>query len=277
VRVYGVDFTSAPSRRKPTCVAVCLLSGDELGFERLERLTSLASFEASLRVPGPWIAGFDFPFTQSRTFLRNMDWPSDWGAYADRIGRMTKAEFRSALEYYKANRAPGDREHSRGFEVGTGAVSPQKLYGVPVALMQFEGAPRLRAAGVHIPGLQDGDRTRVAIEAYPGVAARALIGRTSYKNDQVSKQTSEQARARREILRRLTGEEGRARFGLRVEAQEWVAEEPGADPLDALLCAVQAAWAARLMDREPERLARLDLSEGWIADPEVLPRLRVRG
>ena len=153
-------------------------------------------------------------------------------------------------------------------------MSPQKLYGVPVALMQFEGVPRLRRAGLHVPGLCEGDPGRVAFEAYPGVAARALIGRLSYKNDQSSKQTPEQAHARAALLRRLTGEEGRQRFGLSIQAPSWLAEEPGADPVDALLCAVQAAWATRLLSEEPSRLQVLDLSEGWMADPDVLPRLR---
>jgi hypothetical protein len=30
------------------------------------------------------------------------------------------------------------------------------------------------------------------------------------------------------------------------------------------------------MEREPARLAELDLSEGWIADPQVVDRLRPR-
>jgi hypothetical protein len=117
----------------------------------------------------------------------------------------------------------------------------------------------------------------VAVEAYPGVVARALIGRTPYKNDQAAKQTLEQRAARLAILERLSGEAGRERFGLRVEAPTWLADEPGADPLDALICAVQAAWAWRLMENEPAQFTRLDLSEGWIADPAVVARLPVRG
>lgn len=276
MRVLGVDFTSAPGRRKPICVAECRLDGERLSFEGLERIDSLAGFEAFLSAPGPWVAGFDLPFTQSIRFLDNIGWPRDWLRFAEHLAGLTRPEFRAALEAYKAPRPPGDREHSRGYEVGTGAVSPQKLHGVPVALMQFEAVPRLLRAGLHLPGLREGDPTRIAVEAYPGVAARALIGRRPYKNDQRSKQTADQAEARAELLRHLKGEPGRARFGLTVEAPDRLAEDPGADPLDALLCAVQAAWALRLMEREPERLARLDLSGGWIADPAVLDRLPLR-
>nr|WP_281281967.1 DUF429 domain-containing protein [Rubellimicrobium roseum] len=275
-RVYGVDFTSAPSRRKPIAVAVGRLEGDRLTLTALERLPSLDLFDRALRVAGPWVAGFDLPFTQSRTFLDNIGWERDWPAFADRLGRMTRAEFRAALERYKADRAPGDREHARGYEKGTGAVSPQKLHGVPVALMQFEAVPRLRRAGVQVPGLCEGDPSRVALEAYPGVAARALIGRDPYKSDERAKQTPDRAEARRRLLACLTGEPGRVRFGLRIAVPSDWTEDPSGDALDAALCAVQAAWACRLLRDEPGRLQGLDLSEGWIADPDVLPRLLSR-
>ncbi|MBP1804968.1 DUF429 domain-containing protein [Rubellimicrobium aerolatum] len=279
MRIYGIDFTSAPSRRKPICVAVCRLDGDRLIFERMGRLASLDAFEAALQEPGPWVAGFDFPFTQSRTFLRNMNWPEDWLAYADFLIGMDggKAQFRAALEDYKARREKGQKEHFRSFEAGIGAASPQKLDYVPVALMQFAGVPRLKRAGVHLPGLCDGDPSRVAVEAYPGVAARGLIGKRPYKNDAKTKQTLALAEARKDLLGALTGDEGRTYFDLTVQAPARLAEDPTGDAVDALLCAVQAAWAARLMRDAPERLDALDLSEGWIADPEVLKRLPRRG
>ena len=93
-----------------------------------------------------------------------------------------------------------------------GAISPQKLYGTPVGLMFFEGAPRLSAAGVTIPGLQAGDPERIVVEAYPGVLARALIGRRGYKQDTKAKQTAEQAQARRDLLSALSGADLRGRL-----------------------------------------------------------------
>ena len=35
-----------------------------------------APFEEALKNPGPWIAGIDFPFGQSRTFIENIGWAS---------------------------------------------------------------------------------------------------------------------------------------------------------------------------------------------------------
>jgi hypothetical protein len=46
-----------------------------------------------------------------------------------------------------------------------GSISPQKLYGTPVALMFFEGAPRLLRSGVSIPHMHAGDPERMVVEA----------------------------------------------------------------------------------------------------------------
>ena len=47
----------------------------------------------------------------------------------------------------------------------------------PVAYMLHAGVPLLIEAGVHLPGLHAGDPRRVALEGYPGLLARELIGR----------------------------------------------------------------------------------------------------
>src|SRR5882757_3119967 len=46
------------------------------------------------------------------------------------------------------------------------SLSPQKLFGIPVGKMFFEGAPRLLRSGVTIPALQAGDPIRIVVEAY---------------------------------------------------------------------------------------------------------------
>ena len=84
----------------------------------------------------------------------------------------------------------------------------------PVAYMLHAGVPLLVAAGVHIPGLHDGDRQRVALEGYPGLLARELIGHRSYKSDERARQTPERLIARKDIVAAL--EQGRTRLGLRL-------------------------------------------------------------
>ena len=106
------------------------------------------------------------------------------------------------------------KEHRRKTDIAAGSISPQKLYGTPVGLMFFEGAPRLCAAGVTVPGLQEGDPARVVVEAYPGILARAVIGRRSDKQDTKAKQSQEQAKAREDLFNALLNGAAQSRYGL---------------------------------------------------------------
>ena len=135
--------------------------------------------------------------------------------------------------------------------------------------MFFEGAPRLIALGASIPHLRDGDPSRIIVEAYPGVLARQAIGRRAYKNDTRKKQTVEQREARSDLLAALVNGELRDRYGFTVEARQDLCEDPGADHLDALLCAVQAAWAWKNRAHAFGAPDQIDPLEGWIADPSL--------
>jgi hypothetical protein len=142
--------------------------------------------------------------------------------------------------------------------------SPITLDNPPVAHMFQQGAPRLLAAGVHIPALAEGDRSRVALEAYPGLLVRKQLGfRASYKSDTRSAQTSSRKDLRRRILESLAAG---APLGVRLKCpkplQERLVEEGSGDLLDAVVCAVQAAWAAKRpgYGLPPEGFS----GEGWI-------------
>ena len=137
----------------------------------------------------------------------------------------------------------------------------------PVAYMLHAAVPLLLEAGVHIPGLHTGDPQRVALEAYPGLLARELIGRRSYKSDEKGKQTADRLIARKDLLTAL--EQGRTRLGLRLKLthaqHDMLVQDASGDSLDAVLCLVQAAWAAR--QGTPDYglpAAELDPLEGWI-------------
>ena len=267
MKIYGIDLTSRPKRSKPITCLCAYLDGNTLYAGELKKWTSFKEFENALQEPGPWIAGIDFPFGQSRTFIENIDWPRSWAGYVEHVSRMSRLEFRQALEKYKANRAPGDKEHKRRSDTKAASISPQKIYGVPVGLMFFEGAPRLLESGVTIPHLQEGDPQRIVVEAYPGVLARSLIERRSYKNDTKSKQTDDQLKARHDILHKITSGALIETHNLNVSAPQSLADDPGADTLDALLCAIQSAWAWSKRDEGYGAPKDLDRLEGWIADP----------
>jgi hypothetical protein len=170
MRILGIDFTSSPSRRKPITCLSCVLSGDVLSASAadLQELHDWDAFESTLTAPGPWIAGIDFPFGQSRTFVENIGWPLTWHGYVQHVGGLERAVFREVLNAYRASRCVGDKEHRRKTDLAAGSISPQKLYGVPVSLMFFAGAPRLLKLGVTVPGLVAGDPNRIVVDSEVG-------------------------------------------------------------------------------------------------------------
>ncbi len=143
----------------------------------------------------------------------------------------------------------------------------------PVAYMLHAGVPLLLDAGVHLPGVHagqdvDGGR-RVALEAYPGLLAREVLGRRSYKSDARAQQTPERLLARKDLVTAL--EHGQTRLGLQLKLshaqRDAVVDDASGDRLDAVLCLLQAAWAERahaagdpLYGLPPD----MDPLEGWI-------------
>ena len=106
----------------------------------------------------------------------------------------------------------------------------------------------------------------MALEAYPGLLARELIGRRSYKSDEKSRQTADRLIARKDVVMAL--ENGRTRLGLRLKLtnaqHDALVGDASGDSLDAVLCLVQAAWAQRQGAPRYGLPEDLDPLEGWI-------------
>ncbi len=271
MNIKGMDFTSVPSRRKPITCAEGRLRAGVLSIGVQQALVSFAQFETLLHSSGPWVAGIDFPFGQSRRLVRNLNWPDSWAAYVGLVARMSRVEFVALLEDYKHDRRPGDREHFRRVDRSAASKSPQKLYGVPVAKMFFEGAKRLLASPVCVEPLRRNDDRRIAVEAYPALIARRFVGGRSYKNDTRSKQTEQLRQAREAIVDGLASRPFQEEFGLRMRfspqgARAWIDDASG-DRLDAVLCTVQASWAWLRRDENFGMPQDVDTLEGWIPDP----------
>jgi hypothetical protein len=260
VRIYGVDFTCAPRRAKPITVAVGSLKYRTVEVEAVEKLETFTEFEKLLARPGPWVGGFDFPFSLPSELVRDLAWPRDWEALVRHCAAMPRQEFREALDAYRNTRPPGRRYAHRATDLPAGSSSPMKLVNPPVALMFHEGAPRLLASGVHVPALFEGDSRRAALEAYPGLLVRKQLGlRESYKSDTRSEQTSVRTAARRRIVQAL--EEGLP-LGIKLRTRADLVADGSGDTLDAVICAVQAAWAvARPGYGLPQDVPH---AEGWI-------------
>jgi predicted RNase H-like nuclease len=130
--------------------------------------------------------------------------------------------------------------------------------------MFLEGAPRLLDAGVSVPGLHAGDPARIALEAYPGLAVRALT-RQPYKNDAKGKQTSAQRAARSDIVSALrAGRPLAIRLRCSSTLDRALIEDASGDSLDAAICALQAAWAHARQASGLGLPAAIDPVEGWI-------------
>ena len=250
-----MDFTCAPRRAKPITAAVCSLNGSALSVQEILSLNDFKSFEALLQEPGPWIGGFDFPFGLPSELVRDLGWPTSWRELVAHCSSLSRIDFRKILDDYRASRPVGRKYAHRKTDLPAGSSSPMKLVNPPVALMFQEGAPRLAEAGVHIPGLAEGDRKRVALEAYPGLYARSVLGRVSYKNDAKEKQTPERRKARIRLVSSLP-----VKATAKIKAQ--LVDDATGDSLDGVLCAIQAGQAAR---RRGYGLPRNVIGcEGWI-------------
>jgi len=262
MRIYGVDFTCAPRRAKPITVACGFLRKNEFFLEHVEKLETFGAFETFLARPGPWVGGFDFPFSLPRELVRDLGWPAAWAALVRHCASMSRQQFRGVLDAYRNTRPAGSRYAHRATDLPAGSSSPMKLVNPPVALMFHEGASRLVASGVDVPSLKRGDSARVALEAYPGLLARKQLGmRESYKSDTRSEQTPARTAVRRRIVQALRTGRPLAVF-LRTKLEKELVADGSGDMLDAAICAVQAAWAAgQLRYGLPLRVPR---AEGWI-------------
>lgn len=267
MRLLGVDFTSAPGRRKPITVASGYLdAAGRLHAEAVRACPDWVSFEAVLADAGPWCGGFDFPFGLPRELVEQLGWPQDWAGLVAHVRALGKPAFKAALDGLRESRPVGSRYIHRVCDLPAKSHSPMKLVNPPVGLMFFEGAPRLLDAGVSLPGMQAGDPQRIALEAYPGLLARELVG-GSYKSDVRAKQTPERREARYRILERLALGEHSLRVPLVLGEPLWLAalDDGSGDTLDALLALVQVAWCWLQRESGFGLPQGFDPLEGWIA------------
>jgi len=260
----GIDFTSRPGRRKPLVVAIGRRRDDAVQLQALQSHEDFDGLRALLAAPGDWIGAFDFPFGLPRELVEALGWPTQWLALMRHYQGLDRARIRADFKAFCDRRPPGHKFAHRRCDIPAGSSPSMKWVNPPVAWMLQVGVPLLLDAGVHLPALHDGDARRVALEGYPGLLARQLIGRRSYKSDAGARQDGARRAARAAIVEALRA--GRTRLQLRLQAtpaqRAALLDDGSADRLDAVLCLMQAAWAAgRPRYGLPEQV---DPLEGWI-------------
>jgi hypothetical protein len=263
--LLGVDFTCAPTRRKPITVARGRLAGAVLRVLRLDALPDLDAFESLVREPGPWVGAFDFPFGLPRGFVQAQGLGDSVAAVIEELHRRcpTRMAFRRLVDEWGNARPAGQRLIHRSTDVamaGVTSTSPLQTRYVPVGFMYYEGLWRLVRSGAALARLHEGDPARVAVEGYPGLLAFELIGRRSYKNSDAP----DRLIARKDMVDAL--EQGRTRLGLRLKLthaqRDALVDDASGDRLDAVLCLAQAGWAATHPGHGLP--AQVDAVEGWI-------------
>ena len=305
----GADDASASHAGTPVIELRSLVSFD-----------TFAGFERWLQTPGPWVGAFDFPFGLPRALLADWGWCAPrapdplarrtsgdppragepgaadpdpgWAVLTERLAAIGRPALVERLRAFCDARPVGGKFAHRSTDAPAGSSPSMKWINPPVALMLHEGAPRLLRAGVHLPGLGvAGDPMRVALEGYPGLVARALIGRTPYKSDDRARQTPERTAARARIIASLEAGAAAAPVGSPAAAlgspaapaapaapafqleqpvrfdpliRQRCLDDASGDSLDAVLCTVLAAWGWRRRADGWGLPADTDPLEGWI-------------
>ncbi|MDO8455976.1 MAG: DUF429 domain-containing protein [Burkholderiaceae bacterium] len=269
--LVGCDFSSSPSRRKPIVMAAGSCAGARVSLAGLERIESLEGFTQWACQDRAWIAAFDLPFGLPRELVEHLGWPVLWPALIRHYAGMNRPEIRNVFAAFCNARPAGQKFSHRAADKPAGSSPSMKWVNPPVAYMLHAGVPRLLAAGVHFPGLHDGDRQRVALEGYPGLLAREVLGKRSYKSDDKAKQTPERLIARKDLITAL--EHGQTRLGLRLKVshaqRDALIDDASGDSLDAMLCLMQAAWAAGQGAPRYGLPLGMDPLEGWIVTAQA--------
>jgi Protein of unknown function (DUF429) len=260
----GIDFTSRPTRRKPIVVAIGHATNGAVHLDRIETHADFDSFARWLVSPGPWLGVFDLPFGLPRELVLTLGWPTEWPALMRHYASLSRESIRTTFAAFCDAREAGSKFAHRATDRPAGSSPSMKWVNPPVAFMLHAGVPMLIDAGVHLPGLHIGDPQRIALEGYPGLLAREVLGARSYKSDDRAKQTPDRLIARVDLIDAL--HQGRTRLAHRLkltqaQREDLIADASG-DLLDATLCLVQAAWASTQPAHGLPEV--IDPIEGWI-------------
>ena len=109
IPLLGVDFTSAPRKKKPISCAWGSLQAGALVLERFEACDSFESYIALLKRESTWLGGFDMPFGLPREFVAEQGWPSTWMGYTKAALALSRQELVARCRAYAAVRPVGQK------------------------------------------------------------------------------------------------------------------------------------------------------------------------
>ncbi len=274
MKIYGIDFTSTPSPKKPITVTEGVLKNKIFHVIKLHSILDFKSFEDFLNLKGPWVAGFDLPFGLPLNFLTLQKFPLQWEQYVAKISKISKPQFEEVIKKFKVSQPKGYKEPLRMTDSFSRALSPIKLVNPPLAKMFYEGSKRLLKSGISILPCYPKNTNRIAIETYPALIAQRFAG--SYKNEKTREANHKSKRERKKIIDGVLSDEflNEFEFDLKIEKHfiQSIVDDNKGDLLDSLLCSLQAAWGYS-KKRNNYGISFYNDSktktEGWIVDPTL--------
>jgi PAS domain S-box-containing protein len=277
MKVFGLDFTSSPTEKKPlVCAHGYGRSNSELEISKLEPWTNYEEFEEFLSRSGPWIAGFDFPFGLPISFLKDSGLPLEWNNYVSSLAKLSKKELERQVQDFKNSQPKGLKDLPRITDSIHQAKSPLKTVNPPLIKMFYEGAKRLANAGVSVIPFHYPKDNRIAFETYPALLSRLFT--SAYKSDSTGSDTERLEESRKKILDGVLSDYllKNLSFSLEIEndVKNRIIEDNTGDSLDSVLCCIQAYWS--FLQGWPHfginsKNHFTVKSEGWIVSPHLPP------
>ncbi len=266
ISLLGVDFTSAPRKKKPITCAWGALHEGILTLSSFERYETFEAYTALLSREGAWIGGFDMPFGLPRAFVSEQGWPSAWLGYTKAALALSRKELVERCRAYAAVRPAGQKLAYRATDKPARSSSAMWWMNPPVVLMYHAGVRCLLEATVRIEPCRRVASERIAVEAYPGLLQKRL-GIGSYKQDIAAKQTAEQRENRRRFLVKIAESAPQVLgFSCKVSRAATTAmiNDASGDTLDAYVCLLQAGYAALRREAGFGFPKNAPANEGWI-------------
>ena len=288
--IYGVDFSSAPTKQKPIVIAECRfdscnnygLNQSSLLLRRFVCIYSLNDFEVFLSKSKFGVGGFDLPFSMPKELIEYFEWPNEWENFVRYFCGKSKSFLKDCFKSWCEKRDFGKKFAYRLTDLQAKSSPAMRWVNPPVAWMMHAGIHRLINAGLIFPAHDRNFKTKtehkliksmelkgigynkkLALEVYPALTARKVTNK-SYKSDEKVKNNCARIGNRKDILKSLRYQKAGLSLDLKISLhdQKKVVEDFRGDYLDAVICAMQAADA--IMDpffRFPKSNNYL---EGWI-------------
>lgn len=268
--VAGVDVTSNPRPGKPITLARGQVADGHLTIAGVDDLATLDAYRHALATLPASLVAIDHPFGLPRTFLEDVGWSGPWERVVQRGRELGAAAFVAEVAAFRDRQPAGSKHPYRDIDRVAGSASPVNVVNPPVGRMWQACTPILLDIDADVrPVRPNVGASITAIEGYAALVAENLVGTRSYKSESAQGDTAARRDARRQLVEALSQPICRDVYGVTVRLpgnlRMAFLESHRADRLDAVLCAVQAAWAGHQPNLGFPDDA--DVLEGWTPDP----------